>query len=79
MTKYSNLYAIVCVIAVLSSYSYSFACNVCHSKNPKMVKMHAELGYKDCFTCHMPGKRKSSEEWKLQRESDEKCLRCHKK
>ena len=79
MTKYGGLYAIGCVIAVLLWYPPSFACNVCHSKNPKMVRMHTELGYKDCFTCHMPGKRKSPEEWNQQRESDEKCIRCHKK
>ena len=78
MKKYYGLCALVCVIAVLSWYPPSFACNVCHSRNPRMVKMHAELGYKDCFTCHTPGTRKSSEEWRLQREGDEKCTRCHK-
>ena len=79
MNKYCGLCAIVCVMVVILWYSCSFACNVCHSKNPQMVKMHAELGYKDCFACHTPGNRKSSEEWRLQRESDEKCIRCHKK
>lgn len=79
MNKDCGLYAIVCVMTVCLFYSYSSACNVCHSKNPKMVKMHAELGYKDCFTCHMPGKRKSAEEWRQQREKDEKCIRCHKR
>lgn len=55
------------------------ACNVCHSKNPKMVKMHQALEYKDCFTCHLNGLKSSSEEKQLQRETDARCVRCHKK
>jgi predicted CXXCH cytochrome family protein len=54
-------------------------CTVCHSKNPKMVRMHQELGFKDCFKCHYPGSQKSPEELKLQMTSDERCTNCHKK
>lgn len=45
---------IACLIAavVLLPYSPAHACNVCHSKNPKMARMHEKLGYKDCFACH---------------------------
>ncbi|MBI4691430.1 MAG: hypothetical protein HY754_14360 [Nitrospirae bacterium] len=59
--------------------SYAIGCNVCHSKNPKMVKMHKELEYKDCFKCHGPTAVKSLEERKKQREADIVCGRCHKK
>jgi predicted CXXCH cytochrome family protein len=71
--------AIVCISMVLISYSSSSACNVCHSKDPKMVKMHAALGFKDCFNCHGPGKKTSSPEQPDQRNSDPLCAGCHKK
>ncbi|MBI5640794.1 MAG: hypothetical protein HZA17_10235 [Nitrospirae bacterium] len=53
------------------------ACNVCHSKNPKMVKMHEELGFKDCFNCHNPFNQKTDEERKAQMTSDQLCINCH--
>ncbi len=66
-------------VVILLSHSYAFGCNVCHSKNPKMVKMHKEQGYKDCFNCHGFGKKKSPEEQKEQMVSDRLCVGCHKK
>lgn len=54
-------------------------CNVCHSKNPKMVKMHEELGFKDCFKCHGQGMEKTPEGKKAQMISDQRCMPCHKK
>jgi hypothetical protein len=39
----------------------AYGCNVCHSKNPKMVKMNEELGLKDCFNCHGQGMAKTPE------------------
>ncbi len=54
-------------------------CNVCHSKNPKMVKMHEELGFKDCFKCHGQGMGKTTEEKKAQMTGDKRCTPCHKK
>lgn len=54
-------------------------CNECHSKNPKMVRMHKELGYKDCFKCHGPMSGKPMEERKKQRPSEPLCMNCHKK
>jgi hypothetical protein len=56
----------------------SAACTVCHSKNPKMVRMHEALGFKDCFMCHGPGKKKSSAERKEQMSTDPLCNSCHK-
>ncbi|MBI5634071.1 MAG: hypothetical protein HZA15_11395 [Nitrospirae bacterium] len=55
------------------------ACNECHSKNPKMRKMHEALGYKDCFKCHGMGQVKKGDEQKTQMTSDPLCIDCHKK
>lgn len=69
----------IAVVLMFLGESHAFGCNVCHSKNPKMVKMHKELGYKDCFNCHGPGKEKPPEERKIRMVSDELCIGCHKK
>lgn len=60
----------------LPSFSLSFECKVCHSKNPKMINMHKALNFKDCFTCHKPGgiKKSNLSEQKIK---DEKCIKCH--
>jgi hypothetical protein len=55
------------------------ACTTCHSRNPKMVRMHEELGFKDCFKCHGQGMGKTPEERKAQMTGDERCIPCHKK
>jgi hypothetical protein len=55
------------------------ACTTCHSKNPKMVRMHQELGFRDCFKCHYPDSQKSPEELKVQVTTDERCTNCHAK
>ncbi|MBI5103247.1 MAG: cytochrome C [Nitrospirae bacterium] len=67
-----------CFLLATGNPGDASACNVCHSKNPKMVNMHRELGYKDCFKCHLNGIKDSPEEKKLQMETDERCVRCHK-
>jgi hypothetical protein len=51
------------------------ACNVCHSKDPKMVHMHSALGYKDCFICHGPSAKPTD---RSKRSDDQRCLPCHK-
>ena len=56
----------------------SAACTVCHSKNPKMVRMHEALGFKNCFMCHGPGKNKYFAERKEQMATDPLCNGCHK-
>ena len=55
------------------------ACSECHSKNPKMVRMHEALEFKDCFTCHGPGAKMSPEGPQKQKLTDERCVRCHGK
>lgn len=55
------LYIVIC----LCTFSYNtYACNVCHSKNPKMVAMHRALEYRDCFNCHKIESKKTLEEQK---------------
>ncbi|HSB32619.1 MAG TPA: hypothetical protein VLD55_13535 [Candidatus Sulfobium mesophilum] len=54
-------------------------CNVCHSKNPRMVRMHEELGFKDCFKCHGQGLQKTPEGRKAQMLGDGRCISCHNK
>jgi len=51
------------------------ACTVCHSKDPKMVRMHSAQGYKDCFTCHGPPAKPMD---RNKRTEDLRCLPCHK-
>ncbi len=53
------------------------ACTVCHSKNPKMVRMHEALGLKDCFVCHGPSAKKTNDPISVQMTSDERCVLCH--
>lgn len=64
---------------LLSGGAYALACNVCHSKNPKMVQMHKELGFKDCFVCHGRGMKRNAEEQKAQMAGDRRCVGCHKR
>jgi len=70
---------LIYLAGVILIHSPAFACNECHSKNPKMVKMHQELGYKDCFVCHGSGGKKSLEEQRIRMVNDKLCVRCHKK
>ncbi|TAN44568.1 MAG: hypothetical protein EPN22_06320 [Nitrospirae bacterium] len=70
------------IIAVASSTAFlsvslpAVACNVCHSKNPKMVKMHKNFtNMSDCFKCHGMQKQRTPEE----RSTDPLCTGCHKK
>lgn len=51
------------------------ACNVCHSKDPKMVHMHSAMGFKDCFTCHGPSAKPTD---RSKRSDDQRCLPCHR-
>ncbi|OGW33288.1 MAG: hypothetical protein A2X59_06695 [Nitrospirae bacterium GWC2_42_7] len=74
-----EIVGILIVIAIATTQSYALACKECHSKNPKMLKMHKELEYKDCFTCHGPAAAGPIEERKIQRASDPVCSKCHEK
>jgi predicted CXXCH cytochrome family protein len=79
MRQISAVFIISAFLICLSMSHATAACNVCHSKNPKMVRMHQELGYKDCFKCHRPGGKKTSEEQKEQMAADPLCIGCHRK
>jgi len=74
-----KIIGVLIAIAIVTTKSYAFACTECHNKNPKMLKMHKELQYKDCFICHGPTASKPIEERKIQRASDPVCSKCHEK
>lgn len=75
------LYGIALALTVMlaSARDATAACTVCHSKNPKMVKMHEELRGTGCFQCHNFQNRQSPEDTKKQQAEDPLCTRCHKK
>ena len=76
--KLDNQYFLLLSLAVLLlGHSLADACTVCHSKNPKMVRMHEALEYKDCFLCHGPTAKKSADPREKQMTTDERCIRCH--
>jgi hypothetical protein len=70
---------IACFVAALfvPSGAWAMKCDKCHSKNPKMVKMHDALGNKDCFKCHFRGLKRTKEETEQLKASDERCVSCH--
>ncbi len=73
------LFLVVIAAWIVPSSREASGCNVCHSKNPKMVRMHQELGFKDCFNCHGQALEKSPEKQKAQMTGDPRCVPCHKK
>lgn len=69
---------------VLSGQTLAFECNVCHSKNPAMVRMHQALKGQGCFGCHKVGAglrgKGLPKDWEgllKQRQTAELCLPCH--
>jgi len=74
----SKQYLVLLSLAiVLLGRSDAETCTVCHSKNPKMVRMHEALGYKDCFLCHGPTAIKRVDPPGQQMTNDGRCVRCH--
>lgn len=66
------------LLIAIGTSSPAHACTVCHSKNPKMVRMHEALGFKECFRCHKPGSMKSGTGGREQlMTTDERCIPCH--
>jgi len=61
---------------VLFSGPPSLACNECHSKDPKMVRMHQALEFKDCFLCHGPASKRIGDKM-TPNAADPLCTRCH--
>jgi hypothetical protein len=74
------------LVGLLAESGSAMECNVCHSKNPAMVKMHKSTQAKgiSCFDCHKIGEKlmgkgqpkdKASQ---LKRRSTEAiCKECH--
>jgi hypothetical protein len=52
-------------------------CTVCHSKNPKMVRMHKALEFKGCFNCHFNDRIAKPNEMPRQMRTDPLCKDCH--
>ncbi|HEX9080139.1 MAG TPA: hypothetical protein VF795_11150 [Desulfuromonadaceae bacterium] len=82
-TTVSSLVAISLLLAVRVN---AFECNVCHSKNPKMVAMHKALQGQNCFGCHTVGERlmgkaqpKDRDALLKRRATEAECLPCHGK
>jgi hypothetical protein len=71
------LFLLLFLIVFLWGHGGAEACTVCHSKKPKMVRMHEALGYKDCFLCHGPTAKKSEDPPEKQMTNDERCIGCH--
>lgn len=76
----------VLLLSLTATAAYGFECNVCHSKNPAMVKMHKELKGRNCFDCHRIGEKlmgkgvpKDKAAQIKRRETEEICFECHKK
>lgn len=74
------------VLLLAAQVAYGFECNVCHSKNPAMVKMHKALKGRNCFDCHRMGEKlmgkgipKDKAAQLKRRETEEICFECHKK
>ena len=67
------------------AWAGAFECNVCHSKNPSMVKMHEAVRGRGCFGCHKVGERlmgkgqpKDKASLMERRVNDPVCIECHK-
>ncbi len=72
------------VFLFLATGADAFECNVCHSKNPAMVRMHQALKGQSCFGCHKVGAKlmgkgqpKDHDSLLKRRQSEEICLPCH--
>ncbi len=81
------LFLFFCSFAA-AHHAGAFQCNVCHSKNPAMVKMHREVQEKDigCFDCHRVGEKlmgkaqpKDRTSLLARRSAEPVCAGCHGK
>ena len=66
--------------------AFAFQCDVCHSKNPALVRMHKALQGRNCFDCHKMGEKlmgkgipKDKAAQVQRRETEPVCFECHKK
>lgn len=79
LMKNAHLIISAMIILLCAAQPAAAACNVCHSKNPKMVSMHKALQYKDCFKCHGPASDRKSPNAKDEMRTDPLCVSCHRK
>jgi hypothetical protein len=77
---------VICLSVTMlnASAAHAFECNVCHSKNPKMVAMHTALQGQNCFACHKVGEKlmgkskpKNLDSLLKRRATEAECLPCH--
>lgn len=82
------LTALLLCLAPFYGTAHAFQCNVCHSKNPAMVRMHKAVQAKEigCFDCHKVGEKlmgkgqpKDRESQLKRRAVDPLCVECHGK
>lgn len=78
--------ALLCTLLVCLGRAHAFECNVCHSKNAAMVRMHKATQAKGtgCFDCHKVGEKlmgngqpKDRDSLLKQRIADPLCVGCH--
>ncbi len=81
-----SLCVLNCALLLIRPESQAFECNVCHSKNPAMVRMHKALKGRNCFECHKVGEKlmgkgqpKDRESLLKRRVADPECVECHNK
>lgn len=87
MKRYALLlFAVTCALLLIGPDTEAFECNVCHSKNPAMVRMHQALKGRNCFDCHKMGEKlmgkgqpKDRESLLKRRVADPTCVECHNK
>ena len=87
--KRSAIMTVLCLVGVTcaAGSAAAFECNVCHSKNPAMVRMHKATQAKDigCFDCHKVGEKlmgksqpKDRDSLLRRRATDPLCIGCHR-
>lgn len=81
-----SLFTLTWTLLLIHPESEAFECNVCHSKNPAMVRMHQALKGRNCFECHKMGEKlmgkgqpKDRESLLKRRVADPTCVECHNK
>ncbi len=79
---------LACLLLLSRTGANAFQCNVCHSKNPAMVRMHKATQAKGtgCFDCHKVGEKlmgkgapKDRDSLLKRRVADPLCIECHGK
>ena len=80
--------ALISILLAGAGLARAFECNVCHSKNPAMVRMHKATQAKGtgCFDCHRVGEKlmgkgqpKDRDSLLKRRVADPVCVGCHGK